>query len=130
MTQEMLEKMESQTNRWYRSAVILHSISVTLGVTSVLSSVIVATFIDELGSFRTKIFAGLSASSVAILETTGVGRKGNGFREAQRHLKAETIRFREGESSVKDLTQAFREAELMIGDLVIKMPSTSYAEQK
>lgn len=130
MTQEMLEKMETQTNRWHRYAVILHSISVILGVTSVLSSIIVATFIDELGSFRTKIFAGLSAASVAILETTGVGRKGNGFRQAQRHLKAETIRFREGESSVKDLTQAFTEAELMIGDLVIKMPSTSDAEQK
>jgi len=130
MTPEMLKKMESQTNRRHRSAVILHSISVILGVTSVLSSEIVATFIDELGSFRTKIFAGLSASSVAILETTGVGRKVNGFRQAKRHLKAETIRFREGESSVKDLTQAFIEAELMIGDLVIKMPSTSDAEQK
>ncbi|MEG4320719.1 MULTISPECIES: hypothetical protein [unclassified Microcoleus] len=130
MTQELLEKMENQTNRWHRSAVILHSIAVTLGVTSVLSSIIVATFIDELGSFRTKVFAGLSATSVAILETTGVGRKGNGFRQAQRHLKAETIRFREGESSVKALTQAFIEAELMIGDLVIKMPSTSDLEQK
>ncbi len=130
MTQEMLEKMETQTNRWHRSTVILHSISVILGVTSILSSIIVATFIDELGSFRTKIFVGLSAASVAILETTGVGRKGNGFRQAQRHLKAETIRFREGESSVKDLTKAFIEAELMIGDLVIKLPSTSDAEQK
>jgi len=130
MTQELLEEMENQINRWHRSAVILHSISVILGVTSVLSSVIVATFIDELGSFRTKIFAGMSAASVAILETTGVGRKGNGFRQAQRHLKAETIRFREGDSSVKALTQAFMEAEMMIGDLVIKMPSTSDAEQK
>jgi len=72
----------------------------------------------------------MSAASVAILETTGVGRKGNGFRQAQRHLKAETIRFREGDSSVKALTQAFMEAEMMIGDLVIKMPSTSDAEQK
>jgi hypothetical protein len=128
MTQKLLEEMESQTNRWHRSAVILHSISVILGVTSVLSSVIVATFIDELGSFRTKIFAGMSAASVAVLETTGVGRKGNGFRQAQRHLKTETIRFREGDSSVKALTQAFMEAELMIGDLVIKMPSTSDAD--
>ena len=74
MTQELLEEMEIQSNKWHRSAVILHSISVILGVTSVLSSVIVATFIDELGSFRTKIFAGLSAASVAILETTSVGR--------------------------------------------------------
>jgi hypothetical protein len=49
MTQELLEEMENQINRWHRSAVILHSISVILGVTSVLSSVIVATFIDELG---------------------------------------------------------------------------------
>ncbi|MEG3878466.1 hypothetical protein QT972_13880 [Microcoleus sp. herbarium7] len=123
-------KHEMHPNKWHRSAVILHSISVILGVTSVLSSIIVATFIDELGSFRTKIFAGISAASVAILETTSVGRKGNGFRQAQRHLKAETIRFRESESSVKDLIQAFTEAELMIGDLVIKMPYTSDAEQK
>jgi hypothetical protein len=58
---------------------------------------------------------------VSLIETTGVGRKGNGFRQAQRHLKAETIRFRAGDSSVNNLTQSFAEAELMIGDLVIKM---------
>ncbi|GAB4175640.1 MAG: hypothetical protein Fur006_06220 [Coleofasciculaceae cyanobacterium] len=125
MTQEILEEMENQIKRWHRSAIILHSICVILGVTSVISSVIVATFIEELGTFRTKIFAGLSAASVALIETTGVGRKGNGFRQAQRHLKSETIRFRAGESSVKDLTQAFAEAELMIGDLVIKMRNVS-----
>lgn len=123
MTQEILEEMENQIKRWHRSAIILHSICVILGVASVISSVIVATFIEELGTFRTKIFAGLNAASVALIETTGVGRKGNGFRQAQRHLKSETIRFRAGESSVKDLTQAFAEAELMIGDLVIKMHS-------
>ena len=128
MTQEILEEMENQIKRWHRSAIILHSICVILGVTSVLSSVIVATFIEELGYFRTKLFAGLSATSVALIETTGVGRKGNGFRQAQRHLKAETLRFRAGESSIKDLTKAFAEAELMIGDLVIKMRDTSEAQ--
>jgi hypothetical protein len=66
---------------------------------------------------------------VALIETTGVGRKGNGFRQAQRHLKAETIRFRAGESSIKDLTQAFAEAELMIGDLVIKMRDASEVQK-
>jgi hypothetical protein len=67
MTQEILEEMENQIKRWHRSAIILHSICVILGVTSVLSSVIVATFIEELGNFRTKVFAGLSAASVALL---------------------------------------------------------------
>jgi len=44
------------------TAIILHSTCVILGVISVLSSVIVATFIEELGNFRTKVFAGLSAA--------------------------------------------------------------------
>lgn len=119
--QEIPKDIEQQLKKWHRGAVILHSIYVTLGVTSVLSSVIVATFIQELGTFWAKVFAATSAASVSVIETTGVGRKGNGFRKAQRHLKIATVRFREGEFTNKDLTKALEEAEAMIGDVEIKI---------
>jgi hypothetical protein len=77
------------------------------------------TFTDELKSFWTKILASTSATSVALIKNTDVGRKGNGFRQAHRHLRAEKMRFDAGKSSVEDLTKAFAEAEVMIGDLVI-----------
>ncbi|MEH2199868.1 hypothetical protein [Nostoc sp.] len=122
---EIPPEIENQIKRWHRDAVILHSIFITLGVTSILSSLIVATFVEELGNFRTKVFAAISAGSVGIINTTGVGRKGNGFRQAQRHLKAETIRFSAGKSSIGDLAKAFAEAESMIGDVEIKIRDSS-----
>ncbi|AVH67359.1 hypothetical protein CDG77_01580 [Nostoc sp. 'Peltigera membranacea cyanobiont' 213] len=122
---EIPPEIENQIKRWHRDAVILHSIFITLGVTSILSSLIVATFVEELGNFRTKVFAAISAGSVGIINTTGVGRKGNGFRQAQRHLKAETIRFSAGKSSIEDLAKAFAEAESMIGDVEIKIRDSS-----
>ncbi|MEH2439540.1 hypothetical protein [Nostoc sp.] len=122
---EIPPEIENQIKRWHQYAVILHSIFITLGVTSILSSLIVATFVEELGNFRTKVFAAISAGSVGIINTTGVGRKGNGFRQAQRHLKAETIRFSAGKSSIEDLAKAFAEAESMIGDVEIKIRDSS-----
>lgn len=127
--QEIPEEFQKQIQRWHQNAVILHSIYITLGVTSVLSSLIVATFVQELGTFRTKVFAAISAASVGIINTTGVGRKGNGFRQAQRHLKAETIRFSAGKSSIDDLAKAFAEAESMIGDVEIKIRDSSDSQQ-
>jgi hypothetical protein len=129
MSQEIPEEIEKQIKRWHHSAIILHSIYLTLGVTSVLSSVIVATFIQELGTFQTKVFAAISAASATLIETTGVGRKGNGFRQAQRHLKSETIRFHASESSIENLAKAFAEAEAMIGDLNIPLRNSSETQR-
>jgi hypothetical protein len=117
--QDVPKEIEAQLKRWHKSAAILHSTYIILGVISVVSSVMVATFTDELKSFWTKILAATSATSVALIKTTDVGRKGNGFRQAHRHLRAEKMRFDAGKSSVEDLTKAFAEAEVMIGDLVI-----------
>ncbi|MBN3958885.1 hypothetical protein [Nostoc sp. NMS8] len=127
--QEIPEEIQKQIKRWHQDAVILHSIYISLGVISILSSLIVATFVQELGTFRTKVFAAISAASIGIINTTGVGRKGNGFRQAQRHLKAETIRFSAGNSSIDDLAKAFAEAESMIGDVEIKIRDSSDSRQ-
>lgn len=126
---EIPEEIQKQIKRWHRDAVILHSIYISLGVISILSSLIVATFVQELGTFKTKIFAAISAASVGIINTTGVGRKGNGFRQAQRYLKTETIRFSAGKSSIDDLAKAFAEAESMIGDVEIKIRDSSDSGQ-
>ena len=125
MTQEIPKDFERQVKRWHLSAIFLHSVYIALGITSVLSSVIVATFTQELGSFWTKVLAATSAASVALIETTGVGRKGNGFRKAHRHLRIAIVRFREDEFTMADLTKAFAEAEAMIGDVEIKIRDIS-----
>jgi len=55
-----------------------------------------------------------------LIKTTDVGRKGNSFRQAHRHLKAVNMRrFHLGEKSNQDVIKAFVEAELMIGDVVV-----------
>jgi len=125
MTSTIPKDFELQIKKWHRGAITLHSVYVVLGVTSVLTSVIVATFTQEIGTFWTKTLAASSAVSVALIETTGVGRKGNGFRKAHRHLKVASIRFREDEYTIKDLTNALEEAEAMIGDVEIKIRDAS-----
>ena len=120
MTQNIDKEIESQLKRWHYSAISLHSTYIALGVISVVSSVVVATFTEELEPFWIKVLAATSATSVALIKTTDVGRKGNGFRQAHRHLKAaELRRFAPDEKSNQDVIKAFAEAEFMIGDVVI-----------
>ncbi|PSB34763.1 hypothetical protein [Chlorogloea sp. CCALA 695] len=120
MTQNIDKEIKSQLKRWHYSAISLHSTYIALGVISVVSSVLVATFTEELEPFWIKVLAATSATSVALIKTTDVGRKGNGFRQAHRHLKAaELRRFDTGEKSNQDVIKAFAEAEFMIGDVVI-----------
>lgn len=117
---QVLDEFEAQVKKWHRSAVMLHTTYIGLGIISVVSSIAVATFVEELGTFNTRVIAAISAGSVALIETTGVGRKGNGFRQAQRHLRAGTLKFRTGEIATKELIKIFSESELIIGDVLIK----------
>ena len=60
MIQEIPEEIEAQIKRWHQSAYILHSIYLFLGVTSIVSSLLVATFVEELGTHRTKVLPELA----------------------------------------------------------------------
>ncbi len=120
MTQEETElqnRIEVQVKKWHQYAYILHSTYLFLGVTSIVSSLLVATFVEELGTHRTKVLSAISAISLALINTTDVKRKGNGFRQAQRHLRAESMRLHTGSSTPEKLVAAFAEAEAMIGDV-------------
>ena len=90
---------------------------------------IIATFTEQLKPFWLKALAATSATSVALIKTTDVGRKGNGFRQAYRHLRAAELRFDAGESSIQDLTKAFAQAELMIGDVVVTIRDSPEPQQ-
>lgn len=125
MTQEVPKEIEQQIKRWHCSAIILHSTYITLGVISVVSSVIVATFTEQLQPFWIKVLAATSATSVALIKTTDVGRKGNGFRQAHRRLKSETMRLKKDKGFNEDLIKAFVESESMIGDVVVTIQNSS-----
>lgn len=119
------EEIEKQINRWHYSAISLHSTYISLGVISVVSCIILATFTERLQPFWLKVLAATSASSAALIKTTDVGRKGNSFRQAHRHLKAAKMRYDTGDISTQDLTKAFAEAELMIGDVVVTIQDSA-----
>lgn len=129
VSKEVPKDFELQIKKWHSGALTLHSIYITLGLITVISSIIVATFTQDIGTFWTKVLASTSAISATLIETTGVGKKGNGFRKAHRHLKVASIRFREGEYSMKELTTAFEEAESMIGDVEIKINNQPSQDQ-
>ncbi|PSB04596.1 hypothetical protein [Merismopedia glauca] len=118
---DLSQKINQQVERWNTSARILHTIYIGLGTTAVVSSIVVATFTKELGELWTKILAATSAGSVALIKTTDVGRKGNGFRQAHRHLRAEKMLYDEAKVSTEKLVEAFAKAESMIGDVEVKV---------
>src|SRR6476620_616411 len=99
MTQEIPAEIKGQIKKWHQYAYILHSTYLFLGVISIVSSLLVATFVEDLGTHKTKILSAISAISLALINTTDVKRKGNGFRQAQRHLRSELMRFNTGNSS-------------------------------
>jgi hypothetical protein len=82
-----------------------------------VSSLLVATFVEELGTHRTKVLSAISAISLALINTTDVKRKSNEFRQVQRHLRAESRRFHTDSSSPEKLVASFAEVEAMIGDV-------------
>jgi hypothetical protein len=130
MTKDVNKEIENQIKRWHHSAIILHSTYISLGIISVVSSVIVASFTERLQPFWLKVFAATSATSVALIKTTDVGRKGNSFRQAHRYLRAAELRFSTSESSIQDLIKSFAEAELMIGDVVVTVRDVPEPQQK
>lgn len=62
MTQIIDREIKSQLKKWHYRATSLHSTYIALGVISVVSSVIVATFTDELEPFWIKVLAATSAT--------------------------------------------------------------------
>jgi hypothetical protein len=79
---EVQNQIEIQVKKWHQYAYILHSIYLFLGVSSIVSSLLISTFVEELGTHRTKVLSAISAISLALINTTNVKRKGNGFRQA------------------------------------------------
>ncbi|MEM9483139.1 MAG: hypothetical protein AAGA83_05555 [Cyanobacteria bacterium P01_F01_bin.116] len=117
----VLEKLEKQQHTWNRGAKVLHGVYILLGITFVVSSSIVAAFTEELGTFGTRLLASTSAISASLIQVTGVGRKGNEFRTAERKLRIAILRFNEGEIQKEELIKELEEAESLISDVQISI---------
>ena len=115
------QKFEHQRNTWNRGAKVLHSVYISLGITFVVSSSLVAAFTEELGTFGTRVLASTSAISASLIQVTGVGRKGNEFRTAERKLRIAIIRFKEGDIQKTELIKELEEAESLISDVQISL---------
>lgn len=121
---DLSREIDNQIQRWHRGAFWLHATYIGMGTISVISSLVVAGFTKDLGDWWTRILATTSATSVALMKTTDVGRKGNGFRQAHRYLTAEKMLFDEGKSSVEKLVEAYAKAETLIGDVEVKVSNS------
>ena len=110
---------ERQRRVWHFGAMFMHGIYTTLAITFVVSSGIVAAFTEELGIFGTRLLAATSAISASLIEVTGVGRKGNEFRNAERKLRIAIIRFKGGDLNQKQLIDELEDAESLISDVKI-----------
>jgi hypothetical protein len=121
MTKQPVPKeITDALNIWDRLARNLRRLSIVLGVVSIVCSVVVTTFNEQLGTIWTKVFAATSALSLGFLTGFSIGEKSNDTRNAYRHLRLAITKYQtEDNYSITDLTKAYGEAEAMLGHPVI-----------
>ena len=115
--------IREQLTRWNRSARTLRMISVLLGFTAIVASVLVASGLLSDGVMRG--FAVVAAVATTALTGLDPTRKSNGFRNAWRQLNAQLLRQQSGiepdeRKALGDLIDAYERAEASIGDITVK----------
>lgn len=118
-----IPELRKQLSLWHRSARRLRALSVLLGLTAIVTSVLVAS--DLPSSQAVRILAVVSAVATTALTGLDLTHKSNGFRSAWRELNAQLMRHESGiepdaRESTSDLIDAYQRAEAMIGDITIK----------
>jgi hypothetical protein len=94
---------------------VLVILVVLLGVVSVVSALIAATFTDELkGGSWLKVLTFISAVSVSLLNAFNLQGKASDVWSAFRHLEYAVLEYSEGGMDKKQLLSAYKEAENMV----------------
>jgi hypothetical protein len=112
---------------WRQKATGLRILHASLGVSSVLFSLLTTTVLQFDGTYwniYAKIFAFIAAVSIGLMTAFNVGTKSNDFTRAWRKLTAAIIRFNEGFINKEKVIDEYIRAERLIGDVTFDQSLT------
>lgn len=122
------QHIESSLFHWRITVSQLRSLQVVLGVSGIVSAIVVTTFTTDLSPLVLKMASLTSAVCIGIISAFDIGGKANATRAAWRHLNIAVLRYQSvAESTIDNLIDSYAQAEAMIGNVNFK-PSASKQE--
>jgi hypothetical protein len=112
---DVVSDVQRHLDNWRRLGDVLRAVQFALGIIAILSSLAVAskiTFDSQLVSW----LAYTAALAVTLQTALNLGGKANRFRDAQRILDNQFLRYKAGDASIVDLIRAKKEGEKAIGN--------------
>jgi len=111
---------------WNSLAKSLQRTYVALGIVATVSSLVVATFTDELGPMWVKVVSFILALSIGLITAFDIGAKANGARGAWRLLNAAVLSYENDTGfTIQDLYKQYVAGEALLGDIKYNAPSVT-----
>jgi hypothetical protein len=111
-------EIEQHLQDWWRIANFDRIFQVLLGLSGMVSALIVSTFTDELGTRKTKIFSFVAALSFGVMSGFDIGGKADATRSGWRHLTTAILKFKNNPCYTYDqLIEAYSEGEALVGNV-------------
>jgi hypothetical protein len=108
---------------WNNLATNLQRIYVLLGACATISSIVVATFTEQLGTLGVKIVSFILAVSLGLITAFDLGNKANSARTAWRLLNAAVLAYaNDPDYSVQDLYKQYLAGEALLGPVKYNAP--------
>ena len=116
------KSIENELKKWSWMTATLRLSHLLLGITAIISSLLVAAKINSFQPIAIEWLAFLAAVSVALMSGFDLGAKANSMRRAWRLLNAAIIRFQEDPNGkIEAVVDAYERAEEIIGDVKEKV---------
>jgi hypothetical protein len=111
-------EIEQHLQDWWRIANFDRVFQVLLGLTGMVSALVVSTFTNELGTRKTKIFSFIAALSFGVMSGFDIGGKADATRSGWRHLTTAILKFKNDPCySYDQLIDAYSEGEALVGNV-------------
>lgn len=111
-------EIEQHLQDWGRIANFDRIFQVLLGLTGMVSALMVSTFTNELGARKTKIFSFVAALSFGVVSGFDIGGKADATRSGWRHLTTAILKYKNNPCYTLDkLIDAYSEGEALVGNV-------------
>jgi hypothetical protein len=116
---EILKEIKKFNQEWKKMRYALNIISVFLGITAIVTSVIVSVYTgtspELLSAKSLKVIAVVSTSALTLLTAFNIVGLSNNTIRAWRHLNVAILKYEAGINKINDLIEAYKEGEQLIG---------------
>jgi uncharacterized membrane protein YfcA len=118
MKKEIPQEINKFYAKWDRLATLLRILFIFLVMVSIVGSLVVSTFADQLSSLWIRICSFSAALSMIVMTSMDIAGKANRVRNAVRHLNAARVRYEsEADFTIEKLISAYVAGEKLIGDV-------------